>query len=283
MGLLRKVSGEGLAIPDVREGIELALLERMYSMWPPLGSSDGWGVMFGRELNATDDRPLLCEAKNADHDSRSEGMWVIEGKHLRPFKVDVERAQYVVLSREVRGVKARVPGVARARLAYREVAFPGQQFSLVAAMLPAGVVSTHTVFCLKSVVPVVAQWCLCALLNSLICNYLVRVKAGAHVTATLLHAVPVPKPLMASRTFRELARLGKRLARSVGVGVGAAADRAKRVERVDAERYARVQALAARLYGVRQDEFEYVVGTFGGIDAEVRMRIVERYRALASC
>lgn len=269
MGLLRRVSGEGLAVPDVRERIEIPLLDRMYSTWPHLQSADGWGVTFGRELNATDDRPLMCDAGEADDQTRAAGMRVIEGKHLRPFRVDVARSQTFVLPRHRDAVRAKVPGVGRARLAYREVAFPGQQFSLVAAMLPAGVVSTHTVFCLKTLLPAIAQWCLCALLNSLVCNYLVKIKAGAHITAALLHRVPVPRPLTASHAFRELARLARRLAHGVR----------DHVERE--ERYARVQALAASVYGVGKDEFEYVVGTFGGIEIGVREKILERYRAIA--
>jgi hypothetical protein len=303
MGLLRRVSGEGLAIPDVRAPIELALLDRIHAMWPQLGSSDGWGVAFGRELNATDDRGLMGEA---DEGTRREGMCVIEGKHLQPFRVCVERAQYVVLAREEAAVRARVGSVGRARLAYREVAFPGQRLALVAAMLPAGVVSTHTVFCLKSLLPVAAQWCLCALLNSVVCNYLVRLKAGAHVTATLLHGLPVPRVLASSGAFRELGWLARRLAGSDAGGAkggndgkdgngkdgeegkgrkgNAGKDRreGESVVRgnVARRRYARVQALAARVYGVREEELAYLLGTFGVIDEELRVWIVEGYRGI---
>jgi hypothetical protein len=330
MGLLRRVSGEGLAIPDVRAPIELALLDRIHAMWPALGSSDGWGVAFGRELNATDDRALMGEVDEGMRDGEMAGMrggmYVIEGKHLQPFRVCVERAQYVVLAREEAGVRARVRGVARARLAYREVAFPGQRLALVAAMLPAGVVSTHTVFCLKSVLPMAAQWCLCALLNSVVCNYLVRLRAGAHVTAALLHGLPVPRVLGSSWVFRELGRLARRLAvggdgrgrgrerklesepelererarartrtraraREAGVGGrqgnGGDGGRGERGEREGVvrgvaarRRYARLQALAARVYGVREEELVYVLGTFGVIDEELRGWILEGYRGM---
>jgi hypothetical protein len=283
MGLLRRVSGEGLAIPDVRAPIELALLDRIHSTWPQLGSGDGWAVAFGRELNATDDRGLMGEAK-ADGEARREGMRVIEGKHLQPFRVSVERAQYVVLAREEAGVRARVGGVGRARLAYREVAFPGQRLALVAAMLPAGVVSTHTVFCLKSLLPVAAQWCLCALLNSVVCNYLVRLKAGAHVTAALLHALPVPRVLRGSGAFRELGWLARRLAGSRADGEDSAKDGRDGEGvvrgRIARKRYARLQALAARVYQVREEELVYVLGTFGVIDEELRAWIVEGYRGI---
>ena len=54
--LLRRVSGEGLAFPDIRSPECLSLLERMHATWPALTSADGWGVTFGRELHVSDDR-----------------------------------------------------------------------------------------------------------------------------------------------------------------------------------------------------------------------------------
>ena len=58
--------------------------------------------------------------------------------------------------------------------------------TLIAALLPAGVVSTHTVFCLKGSLGEQAQYCLLALLNSLVANYLVRLQVTTHVTSSLM-------------------------------------------------------------------------------------------------
>ena len=46
----------------------------------PLGDPGGWGVRFGRELNATDDRHAFRTAGG--------GLPVVEGKHIEPFRVD---------------------------------------------------------------------------------------------------------------------------------------------------------------------------------------------------
>ena len=43
----------------------------------------------------------------------------------------------------------------RPRLAYRDVAGATNQLTLIAALLPAGCVSTHTVFCLRT--PIAAR------------------------------------------------------------------------------------------------------------------------------
>ena len=58
--LLRRVSGEGLAFPDIRSPECLSLLERMHATWPALTSATGWNVTFARELHVSDDRPRFA-------------------------------------------------------------------------------------------------------------------------------------------------------------------------------------------------------------------------------
>lgn len=294
MGVLRRVSGEGLAIPDVRGAREMALLDRLHGRWPALGAREGWGVAFGRELNATDDRGLMeavspGEGGGEAGDEREQGdaarpaadMLVIEGKHLRPFRVVERRVTHRIVAAACAGVRERVPGVGRMRLAYRELTFPGRRLALVAAMLPAGVVSTHTAFCLKTMLDERLQWCLCALLNSVVCNYLVRVRAGSHVTAALIQGLPVPKLLSASREAEELARLARRLSLR---GRARADDEAESREivrgRAGRRDYARVQALATWVYGVREEELALLLGMFAVIDEELVGEIVGAYRCV---
>ena len=76
-------------------------------------------------------------------------------------------------------------------------------------MLPANVVSTHTVFCLKSDLDARSQWCLLGLMNSLVANYLVRLNVTTHVTAALMSRLPVPKPPAESRPFDRLVSLAR--------------------------------------------------------------------------
>ena len=60
--LLERLSGDDLAIPDVRTPMDLAIAERAAALFPPLGDERGWGARFGRELNASDDRGVLSSA-----------------------------------------------------------------------------------------------------------------------------------------------------------------------------------------------------------------------------
>ncbi|MEQ1729083.1 MAG: N-6 DNA methylase, partial [Vicinamibacterales bacterium] len=138
--LLQRVSGDDLSIPDLRSPLDLAIVERAVSLFPPLNSEVGWHARFGRELNATEDRRWM----------RADGVGapVFEGKRIEPFRtlpgaapwhIDPEHADRLL------GTRWR-----RTRLAYRDVASATNRVTLIAALLPAGSVSTHTLFCLKS-------------------------------------------------------------------------------------------------------------------------------------
>src|SRR5262249_31292761 len=60
--LMHRLSGDSLAIPELRTVRDLTIAEHAASRFAPLGSTASWGARFGRELNATDDRTVLRAA-----------------------------------------------------------------------------------------------------------------------------------------------------------------------------------------------------------------------------
>ena len=81
------------------------------------------------------------------------------------------------------------------------------RLTLIAAILPADCVSTHTVFCLRTPLPISAQHFLCGLFNSFVLNYLVRLRVTTHVTTAIVQRLPVPTLDMAPAAFKEIAAL----------------------------------------------------------------------------
>ena len=250
-----------LSIPEVPDETSLGILSSIASRIPALGDTNGWNVRFGRELNATDDRPYFVQLTNSRHAL----LPIVEGKLLSPFQVHLDRAICGIPA----AVAARLLGrdsFRRPRLAYRDVASATNKLTLIAAMLPARAVSTHTVFVLKTSVDDRSQWCLLALLNSLVANYLVRLQVMTHVTTTLMARLPVPCPAADSPEFAELVELSQTLERD---GIDAAA-----------EAYARVNAIAAQLYGLTAEQFRYVADTFPLIDQGIRSRALDIFTSL---
>src|SRR4029434_8992773 len=94
----------------------------------------------------------------------------------------------------------------RARLAYRDVASATNRLTLIAAIVPARAVTTHTLFCLRTPLPLSAQRALCALTNSYVANYLIRLRVNTHVTVSLVSRLPVPLVAHGHPLFARLAR-----------------------------------------------------------------------------
>jgi hypothetical protein len=123
-------------------------------------------------------------------------------------------------------------------------------------------VSTHTVFCLRTPLPLHAQRVLCGLFNSFVVNFLVRLRVTMHVTTAIVEALPLPRPGEAPSTCREIAALARLLGR-----------------RPDPAASARLQALVAHLYQLSAAEFAHVLDAFPLVAREERDAAMKMYLA----
>ena len=252
-GLLERLSGPGMAIPGLRDTADLGIVERAVSLFPPLGSLSGWSASFGRELNASDDRSRFHPAPH--------GLPIVEGKHLAPFRVSLAAVRHGITRADAR-LLLRSDACDRPRLAYRDVASATNRLTLIAAILPAGCVSTHTVFCLRTPLPIRAQHLLCGLFNSFVVNYLVRLRVTTHVTTSTVEQLPIPLPEAAPAACREIAAIARLLARQPAPAA-----------------LVRLNAKVAALYQLTIDEFEHVLGTFPLIPIEQRQETLRVFAA----
>jgi hypothetical protein len=250
--VLERLSGDDLAIPDLRSPIDLAIAQRAADLFRPLGSEQGWKARFGRELNATDDRQYF-------HHGRA-GIPIVEGKALEPFRVNLRTVRQRISTLDRRRLLASRPE--RPRLGYRDVASATNRRTLIAAILPRRSVSTHTVFCLKTPCSLQKQHFLCGLFNSFVVNYLVRLRVTTHVATGIVERLPIPLPDEAPGAFDRIAAAARLLAR-----------------RTDPAAFALLNATVARLYRLNREEFEHVLGTFPLIPAEERLAALSAFRA----
>ena len=249
--LLERISGSGLAIPRLRDATDVALVERAAGLFAPLGSAGGWAVRFGRELNASEDRGTLRPPRH--------GLPVVEGKHLEPFQVALGSIRHSISAADARRLLG-AGGHTHRRLAYRDVASATNRLTLIAAVLPAGCVSTHTVFCLRTPLPSHAQHLLCGFFNSLVVNYLVRLRVTTHVTTATVEQLPIPLPEAAPAACREIAAIARLLAR-----------------RPDPAALATLNARVAELYQLTTDEFGHVLSTFPLVPLAERQASLKKF------
>jgi hypothetical protein len=257
-GLLQRLSGPGLAIPWLRRRADLQLVERLVAQGPGLSDERGWGARFSRELNKTDDR--ACFSSNRGD------VPVVEGKHVDPFVVRVEDCRLWARSAgDVPGTDLR-RAMLQHRLAYRDVASSTNRLTLIAAIVPPGTVTVHTLFCLKTPLSLDDQTFLCAVLNSFVANYLVRMWVTTHLGTTTVERLPVPRPAEPSPTCARIRERGRELLRAGGHHAAA---------------YADVQALTAHLYGLSQAEFALVLESFPLIEPDIKAAASQQYSRLA--
>lgn len=229
---LARAGGSRWAVPDIRDPLDAEILDHVHGTIPTMESEAGWNARFGRELHASDDRRHFH--------ARPSGLPIVEGKHIEafrlrslggPLRIDADTAARLLSGRPFD----------RMRLAYRDVSSPTNGQVVVAAMLPAGVVSTHTLFCLRGEREPSDGWALCGLLNSSIVSYLAAMRISNHVSAVIMHELPVPRPQDAGERA-VLAQLARRAAAADGEGA--------RVE---------LDAACARAYGLASRHYAHVL------------------------
>ena len=204
---IEALSGHTLAIPELRSETDLRILERVVHSIPRLDAADGWNVRFGRELNATDDRAPFSPGPAG----RPRRLPVLEGKHIEPFRVHADRSTLRISERSAtpparrrHHVLARAPGLSRCRQLDQSPLADRRRAS-------AGVVTTHSLFCLKTMLSGDNQAFLCAMLNSYVANYLVRQVMTTHLGSATVEALRVPKPRYDSPLFEEIVELAHEL------------------------------------------------------------------------
>ena len=236
--LFAKASGGDFAIPELEMPLDLEILTSIAVRTPAACDPEGWGIHFGRELNATEDRVHFR--------SDGVGLPVLEGKQLHPFELDHASVRFTIAERDAAALLNADATFRRARLAYRDVASASNRLTLIAAIVPARAVTTHTIFCLKEPLDETAQLFLCGVFNSYVANYLVRMRVKTHVTAAVVAQLPLPKPTRDHPLFERIAALS----RDITAG------------RSRTENMALLNALVARLYGLSTARFARVLETF---------------------
>ncbi len=245
LGLIEQLSGEQLAVPELRTALDARIAGDIAFAFPALGDEAGWNLRFGRELNATDDRPHFSTG--------GEGLPIIEGKQVTPFAVDLRASRYRIAPSTAARVMGRRP-FEHGRVAYRDVASSTNKLTLIAAVLPAGTITTHTLFCLRTPLDEDGQHFVAGMLNSFVANYMVRLRVTTHVTVSIIERLRVPRPERASSGFRGVAQSARVLSSDPG----------------DVDTQSGLQAAAARLYGLDREAFAHVLSTFPLVDERLR-------------
>jgi hypothetical protein len=170
------------------------------------------------------------------------------------------------------------------RLAFRDIAQATNERTMIACMVPPGIVFGHTATVEK------APWAratadalvLCALFNSFLFDWLVRQKAATHLSLYILDGLPVPRFTESQQRF--LAHAALRLScNHAGYAALWREQTGKRALPSSNQRIlrARIDAVVAEAYGLNRDSYRHVLDAFSHrSDPEAAARCLDAFDAL---
>lgn len=250
-GFLEAAGGAHLTFPELRGPADLSIARRLLADdgREPFGA---WcrrrGIRFGCDLHMTADRALLVPLRGPP----PRGAFVVhEGKTFHQYTTTWDTPPRFMVAPAALAAKPLVLAAAgHARVAFRDIARSTDERSMIATLLPPGVVAGHTATVEKHPAqrPLDAALTLCAVLNSFAFDWLARLKATTHLSMYLLD--PLPMPALSLRTAARLAEIAAALCRLHAATGSAPALRAE------------ADAIVAHGYGLARSEYAHMLAGF---------------------
>lgn len=316
--LVRRLSPDSLSVIEFQSEIDVRIVEKMLRfplLGDRLEES--WNLALTAEFHMTNDSRLFKPAPGSNRGPLYEGKMIhqFRSDFAAPrYWVDRADARAALLSARLGRItrlaaRAGLPRGSKEsaiqldmdcyRSAHRAIASSTNERTLIAAIVPPGVVcgnSLHVsqrfedVLCGGKVVPTLllddAQLLfLVALLNSFVVDYSLRLRIAANLSMFYIYQLAVPRFGPSDRGFNDVVQRAAKLvcitpeyddlARQAGLeshrqGVTTEVQRA--------ELRAELDGMIAHLYGLTEDEFAHVLGTFPLVPEPVKVAARNAYR-----
>lgn len=272
--IIRRFNPQDMTVMEFQSQIDFRVSEKIYADRPLLGDDiDGlWGLDFAYEFHMSGDSHLFRSIPTGKGISTSLRP-LYEGKMIHQFDPFYAEPRFWLDSTQA---QEKLNGSKKAdwhtgyRFAFREIARATDERTCIATILPPNTYAGHTLW--VGIAPDNAKLLFyVALANSFCVDWLVRFKAGTHVTLFLMKSLPIPR-LTASDPFfdaivpraarltctrPEFADLWADVMGEAWDESSGAIDPAERQVLRD-----EIDALVAHLYGLTRAEFDHILGTF---------------------
>ncbi len=294
--LVKRSSPSSLSVTEFKNALDLQITEKMLR-FPLLGEElpDTWNVKLSAEFHMTNDSDLFHDAPGEGRLPLYEGkmIWQFEHGYAAPrYWIDEAAGRKRVLGKtgEDTGQTLDYQGY---RLGFRDVAASTNERCFICTVLPPLSFAGNTVptAMVQSETRIEGDEeslvSLCALWNSFMVDFVARQKVTNHLNFFYVRQLPVPRLTQADRFFDAIVQRAAKLictvpeyddlAAEVGlgshhIGVTDPVERAKLRAELD--------GMIAQIYGLTEDEFAYVLGTFPLVAASVKEAALEAFRDL---
>jgi hypothetical protein len=270
VNLIKKLSPESHSIMEFKSERDIEIAGKLLKQ-PMLGEAldDTWNVRFGSEFHMTSDKALFRAAPDNGRLRLYEGkmMWQFDCQYAEPTRwiVESEGRQALIGSKEKdSGQKL---GYQMHRLVFRSAGENTNERNLIATILPKNVFCGNSLTVSRSFSGNAQELMyLCAVLNSFVLDWLLRLKIQRNLNMFLIYQLPVPRPV-ATNILTSLAVRAARLicttqefgdlASEIGGDTRGVTDSIER-----ACLRAELDGLVAHLYGLTESEFAHILATF---------------------
>jgi hypothetical protein len=269
--------GSHATLLELRGAVDLATAQRMFLIPRNFGVWTGRaGIFLSREAHMTDDAGRFTPI--VERQRRKDYVILHEGKTIHQFTDRWDTApRYAIAVDELAGRQKFAENTRYFRAACREIARSTDERTAIAAMLPPGVICGHTISVERkpSQRPNAAALIVVAVMNSFAFDWLLRQKAGAHVSLYILNELP--SPLVALRAERFLAHAALRLSCNHQGFTPLWRDQLGEAWREQSSRYswpiiskaetrwqlrAAMDAVVATAYGLDRVDYAHILGSF---------------------
>jgi hypothetical protein len=289
VSLLRRLSPGTLSIPNFKNQTEITINEKLLS-FPFLSEQidNRWSVAFTKEFDMVHQRHILQQ-------SQKPGLLPLyEGKMIHQYTSTFSAPRYWVDEQEGRAILLRDIMDERQqldyqhyRLGYRSISSSTNERTLIATILPSNVFVGNTITIVQGNVDASVQLFLTALFNSFVVDFYLRLRVSVQVSLSSIYQLPIPRLRRNDRIFR---RIVKRSARLICIEPEfqqlwkmsmfrpwslseAATNFAQR-----AQMRAELDGLIAHLYGLTEEDFNYILRTFPLASSAVTLAAHNAYR-----
>lgn len=286
--LVRRLSPDSLSVMEFKSELDVRLAEKMLEF--PLLAEDvagTWSIRLQQEINMTSDSHLFKTAPGKGRLPLYEGkmIWQFDHRFAEPrYWVEESETRAAVLGRgSDKGQKLDYQAY---RLGFRSVASNTNERSLIASVIPMDVFCGNSVLVSKDRMPAGGELVFgTAVVNSFVVDWMLRSKVTTNINMFYIYQLPIPRLTAKDEAFAPIVERAGRLicttpefdalAKEVGLGShrkGVTTPEAR------AKLRAELDGLIARLYGLTEDEFAYILTTFPLVPEPVKVAAQNAYR-----
>ncbi|HMF57576.1 MAG TPA: RNA-binding domain-containing protein, partial [Pyrinomonadaceae bacterium] len=290
--LIRRVSPDSLSVMEFKDNIDLKIAEKTMR-FPLLGEKieEKWNLSLTREFHMTDDKDLFKTTNAPGCVQLYEGKMIHQFSHLwgeSKYWINEKEGRKALLGRNVKDIGQKLD-YQNYRLGFRDITSSTNERTMIAGALPPSVFAGNTIVLSKRFDNLGELLFVTAILNSFICDSIIRQKVTSHCNMFYVYQLPIPRLTEEDPEFAPIVERAAKLicttpefddlAREVGLK-----DHTEGA--TDLEERARLRAeldgMIAHLYGLTEEEFAYVLSTFPLVSNEVKDAALAEFKKEAA-